>query len=131
MAQLSNKELIDAIGKMSVLDLAGLVKELETAFGVSAAMPVAAAAAPAAGGAGAEAAKAEEKSQYDVTLEASDGEKIKIIKALRAVVPNLGLAEAKKMVEEAPSAIAKGVSKDDAQKIKKALEEAGAKVKLA
>jgi large subunit ribosomal protein L7/L12 len=130
MAELSRKELIDAIGKMSVMELAGLVKDMEAAFGVSAAAMPAAAAAPAAAG-GEAAKKEEEKSQYDVTLESAGAEKIKVIKALRTVVPNLGLTEAKQMVEEAPTVVGKAVSKDDAQKMKKALEEAGAKVKLA
>lgn len=127
MADKSHKELIDTIGNMTVLQLNDLVKSLEEAFGVSAAMPMASA-APAA--AAAEAPKEAEKSQYQVTLENSGAEKIKVIKALRSVLPALGLTEAKQMVEGAPSVISEAASKDDAQKMKKALEEAGAKVKL-
>jgi large subunit ribosomal protein L7/L12 len=121
------EQLIQDIGSMTVLELAELVKALETKFGVSAAMPVAAgpaAAAPEAGG-----KKEEEKSEYKVELIEGGADKIKIIKALRSVT-TLGLTEAKKAVEEAPSVIAEAASKDDAKKIKEALEAAGAKVKL-
>ena len=128
MASKGFDKLIDEIGNMTVLDLADFVKALEDKFGVSAAMPVAAAAAPAAEGA---AVKAEEKSEYKVTLKDIGSEKIKVIKALRKLVPTLGLTEAKKAVESAPTVIAESVSKDDAAKMKKELEEAGAKVQLA
>jgi large subunit ribosomal protein L7/L12 len=124
------EQLINDIGNMSVLELAELVKDLETKFGVSAAVPMAA--APAMGAAaGAEAGKGkeEEKSEYKVELTEGGADKIKVIKALRSVT-TLGLTEAKKAVEEAPSVIAEAASKDDAQKMKAALEEAGAKVKL-
>ncbi len=129
MAAKSYEKLIDEIGTMSVLDLADFVKALEEKFGVSAAMPVAA--APAAGAAaGAEQAAAEEKTEFKVTLQEGGPEKIKTIKALRQVT-QLGLSEAKKAVEEAPTVIGENVSKDDAKKMKETLEAAGAKVQLA
>lgn len=128
MASKSHEEMLDQIGNMTVLELADLVKALEDKFGVSAAMPVAAAgAAPAAAG---EAAAAEEKSAYKVTLKKAGDEKIKNIKAVRQVCPDLTLADAKKAVEEAPTVLAESASKDDAQKMKKALEEVGAEVEL-
>jgi len=126
MATKSYEQIIDQIGSLTVLELSELVKGLEDKFGVSAAMPVAA--APVAGAA-AEAPKAEEKSEYKVTLKDGGPEKIKTIKALRTVT-TLGLTEAKKAVEEAPTVIAEAVSKDDAKKMKEALEAAGAKVEL-
>jgi len=126
MSVKSHEKLIDEIGKLSVLELADLVKALEEAFGVSAAMPVAAA-APAA----AAAAPAEEKSVYKVTLTDAGAEKIKVIKALRTVIPNLALTDAKKMTDDAPTVIAESASKDDAAKMKKELEAVGAKVELA
>ncbi len=121
------EQMIQEIGNMSVLELAELVKALETTFGVSAAAPMAAgpAAAPAEG-----AKAAEEKSEYKVELEKGGDDKIKTIKALRSVVPSLGLTEAKKAVEEAPTVIAESASKEDAKKMKDALEAAGAVVKL-
>jgi len=122
-----HEKLIEEIGGMTVIELADFVKSLEDKFGVSAAMPVAAAAAPVAAQ---EAAVAEEKSSYKVTLKESGAEKIKNIKALRSVVPSLSLTDAKKAVEEAPTVIAESASKEDAQKIKKELEAVGAKVEL-
>ena len=119
-------KLIDEIGKMSVLELADLVKALEDKFGVSAAMPVAAA-APAAQ-AGEQEAK-EEKSEYKVTLKEAGSEKIKNIKALRKVT-TLNLSDAKKAVEEAPYVIGDAVPVEEAQNIKKELEAVGAKVEL-
>ncbi len=127
MAEKSFDKLIDDIGNMSVIELSGLVKALEDKFGVSAAMPVAAAgAAPAAGGE----AAAEEKTDFKVTLEVGGPEKIKTIKALRQVT-DLSLGDAKKAVEEAPTVIAESAAKDDAKKMKETLEGAGAKVTLA
>lgn len=126
MAEKSFDQIIDTIGKMSVLDLANLVKELEKTFGVSAAMP--AAAAPAASAAP-EAKKAEEKSEYKVELSEGGPDKIKTIKALREVT-TLGLTEAKKAVEEAPTVIAEAAPVADAKKMKEKLEAVGAKVKL-
>ncbi|MCX5921958.1 MAG: 50S ribosomal protein L7/L12 [Candidatus Dependentiae bacterium] len=125
MAEKSFNTLIDSIGNMSVIELSDFVKALEEKFGVSAAMPMAAAAAPVAA-----APVAEEKSEYKVTLESSGPEKIKTIKALRTVVAELNLTDAKKMVEEAPQVIKEAAPKDLANKIKEALEAAGAKVKL-
>jgi large subunit ribosomal protein L7/L12 len=126
MAGKSYEKLIDQIGEMSVIELAEMVKALETKFGVSA-TPVAsvsnAVTAPVV-------AAAEEKSEYKVTLEESGADKIKVIKALRTVT-TLGLGEAKAAVEGAPFVIAEAASKDDAKKMKEALEAAGAKVKLA
>ncbi|MBI2774554.1 50S ribosomal protein L7/L12 [Candidatus Dependentiae bacterium] len=127
MASKSYEKLVEDISKLSVLELSELVKALETTFGVSAAMPVAAAAPAAQADAGA--AKAEEKSSYKVKLvEATD--KIKAIKALRQVLPNLGLGDAKAAVEALPYAVGE-MPKADAEKAKKTLEEAGAKVELA
>jgi len=126
MASISSEKLIEEIGKMSVLELADLVKTLETAFGVSAAMP--AAAAPSTG---AQSAAVEEKSEFKVTLTDIGSEKIKVIKALRKVVPTLSLSDAKKAAEEVPTVIAEAASKADAAAMKKELEEAGAKVELA
>ena len=122
------ESLIKEIGQLTVLELAQLVKGLEEEFGVSAAAPVAVAAA---GGvaAGAEAPKAEEKSEYKVELSVAGDDKIGTIKALRSVT-TLGLTEAKKAVEEAPTVIAESASKEDAMKMKDALEKVGAKVKL-
>ncbi len=128
MASKSYDKLVEEISNMTVLDLADFVKMLEGKFGVSAAMPVAAAAAPS-GDAGQE-AKAEEKTAFKVTLEEGGSEKIKVIKALRQVT-SLGLSDAKKAVEGAPIVIAESAAKDDAMKMKEVLEGAGAKVKLA
>lgn len=130
MASKSYEKLIEDIGNMSVLELSDLVKALEEKFGVSAAMP--AAAAPVAAGSSAPAAaatQAEEKAEYKVSLQDAGSEKIKVIKALKSVT-QLSLTDAKKVVEEAPSVIAESASKDDARKIKEALEAAGAKVQL-
>jgi large subunit ribosomal protein L7/L12 len=119
------EELVQTIGGMSVVEVADLVKKLEEEFGVSAAMPVAAAPAAAAP----EAAAAAEKSEYKVTLKDVGAKKIDVIKAIKKIT-NWGLTEAKKAVEEAPTVVADKASKDDAQKMKAALEEAGATVEL-
>ncbi|HLC07510.1 MAG TPA: 50S ribosomal protein L7/L12 [Candidatus Babeliales bacterium] len=129
MAAKSYEKFIDEIGNMTVLELADLVKALESKFGISAAMPMAAA-APAAAAAEAAPAAAE-KSEYKVTLKDAGAEKIKVIKALREVIPNLALSDAKKLTEETPAVIAESVAKADAEKMKKKLEEVGAKVELA
>ncbi len=126
MASKSFDKLIDEIGGMSVLEVADFVKALEEKFGVSAAMPVAA--APAAGAAGGEAA-AEEKTEFKVTLQEAGSEKIKAIKALRSVT-SLSLSDAKKAVEDAPTVVGESVPKEEANKMKEALEAAGAKVQL-
>ncbi len=118
-------ELIDQIDKLTVLELSELVKNLEEKYGVSAAAPVAAAAAPA----GAAAAPAAEQTEFDVILTDFGAEKIKVIKAVREVT-SLGLTEAKAFVESAPKAIKTGVTKDEAESVKKKIEEAGAKVEI-
>jgi large subunit ribosomal protein L7/L12 len=128
MASKTFDTLIDQIGSMTVLELADFVKALEEKFGVSAAMPVAAAPAAAAGAAAA--APEEEKSEFKVTLQDGGADKIKVIKALRQVAPQLSLSDAKKAVEEAPTVIGEAVAKADAQKMKETLEAAGAKVQL-
>lgn len=115
--------MIEEIKAMSVLELSELVHEIEDVFGVSAAAAVAA--APVAGAA----AAAEEKTEFDVVLTGFGDQKIKVIKAVREIT-GLGLADAKAVVEAAPKAIKEGVSKDEAEELKKKLEEAGAKVEL-
>ena len=118
-------DIIEQVKGMTLLEVADLVKGLEDAFGVSAAMPVAAAAV-----ASAVAPAAEEKSQYKVTLTDGGPKKIDAIKALRKVIPSLNLTDAKAAVENAPTVIAEAASKDDAKKIKEELEAIGAKVEL-
>ena len=118
-------EFVDWIETISVLELSQLVKALETRLGVSAAAPVAAAAAPAAGGA----AAAEEKTEFTVELTEAGAQKIAVIKEVRAIT-GLGLKEAKDLVEGAPKAVKENVAKDEAEKIKKQLEAAGAKVTI-
>ena len=120
------KELIEKIENLTALELAELVKELEERFGVSAAAPMAIAAAPAAGGADA----AEEKSSYNVVMTAGGGNKIAAIKAVREILPDLGLKEAKDLVEGAPKPVKENVAKDEAEAMKAKLEEAGATVEL-
>jgi large subunit ribosomal protein L7/L12 len=118
-------EVIDQIDKLTVLELADLVKQLEEKYGVSAAAPVAMmAAAP-----GAAAAPEAEKTEFDVVLAEIGPEKIKVIKAVRELT-SLGLTEAKAFVESAPKAVKEGVNKDEAEQVKKKLEEAGAKVEI-
>ena len=119
-------EFVDWIETISVLELSQLVKALETRLGVSAAAPVAAAAAPAAGGA---AAAAEEKTEFTVELTEAGAQKIGVIKEVRAIT-GLGLKEAKDLVEGAPKPVKENVAKDEAEKIKKQLEAAGAKVTI-
>jgi large subunit ribosomal protein L7/L12 len=124
---ISTEDFVKQIETMSVLDLNNLVKALEERFGVSAAaaaMPMAAA-----GPAAAPAAAAEEQTEFTVVLESAGDKKINVIKAVREVT-SLGLKEAKDMVEGAPQTVKEGATKDEAQKIKKALEDAGAKVSL-
>ena len=117
-------ELIESIDKLTVLELADLVKQLEEKYGVSAAAPVAMMAGPAAA-----AAPAAEKTEFDVVLTEAGAEKIKVIKAVRELT-SLGLTEAKAFVESAPKAVKEGVTKDEAATIKAKLEEAGAKVEI-
>jgi large subunit ribosomal protein L7/L12 len=122
--------LVDQLSGLTVLEIAGLVKQLEEKWGVSAAAPVAMA-APAAGGGGAAAAPAaEEKTSFDVILTDMGGNKIAVIKEVRGAVPGLGLAEAKALVEGAPKPIKEGVTKAEAEDIKKKIEAAGAKVEI-
>jgi large subunit ribosomal protein L7/L12 len=118
-------ELIEQIDKLTVLELADLVKQLEEKYGVSAAAPAAVMAAPA----GAAAAPAVEQTEFDVILAEAGPEKIKVIKAVRELT-SLGLTEAKSFVESAPKAVKEGVNKDEAEQVKKKLEEAGAKVEI-
>ena len=118
-------EFVDWIETISVLELSQLVKALETRLGVSAAAPVAAAAAPAAGGA----AAAEEKTEFTVELTEAGAQKIGVIKEVRAIT-GLGLKEAKDLVEGAPKPVKENVAKDEAEKIKKQLEAAGAKITI-
>ena len=119
-------KLVDALSELTVLEAAELSKLLEEKWGVSAAAAVAA--APAAGG-GAAAPAAEEQTEFDVILTGDGGKKINVIKEVRAIT-QLGLTEAKTLVESAPKAVKEGVSKDEAEKIKKQLEDAGATVEL-
>lgn len=121
------EQFISYIEKLSVLDLSKLVKALEERLGVSAAAPVAVAAAPAAGAAPAEAA--EEKTEFNVILADAGAAKVNVIKEVRAIT-GLGLKDAKDLVEAAPKAVKEGVSKEEADKIKKQLEDAGAKVEV-
>ncbi len=118
-------DIIEQIDKLTVLELADLVKQLEEKYGVSAAAPV----AVVAGGAAGAAAPAPEKTEFDVILAEAGPEKIKVIKAVREIT-NLGLTEAKAFVESAPKAVKEGVTKDEAESVKKKLEDAGAKVEI-
>ena len=125
---ISIDQVKDFLGKLSVLELAQLTKDLEAAWGVSAAAPVAVA-APAAGGAAAPAAAVEEKTEFDVVLKEAGANKINVIKVVREAT-GLGLADAKAVVDGAPKTVKEKVSKEDADKLKAALEGAGAKVEI-
>jgi len=127
MADITKQDVIDFIANMSVLELSEMVKELEEQFGVSAAAPVAMMAAGAAGDAGG--AAAEEKTEFDVVLVTPGDKKIAVIKEVRAIT-GLGLKEAKELVDSAPKPVKEGIAKEDAEKIKAQLEEAGAQVEL-
>jgi large subunit ribosomal protein L7/L12 len=127
MAKLGTDELLDAFKEMTLLELSEFVKEFEDTFGVTAAAPVAGAVAPAAGGAGAAAEAAEEQDEFDVVLEAAGEKKIQVIKEVRSLT-NLGLKEAKDLVDGAPKAVLEKVNKDAAEKARAALEGAGATV---
>ncbi|UCH47864.1 MAG: 50S ribosomal protein L7/L12 [Betaproteobacteria bacterium] len=120
-------DILDAIGSMSVLELSELIKEMEEKFGVSAAAAAVAVAAPAAGGGAA--AGAEEQTEFDVVLATFGENKVSVIKAVRAITA-LGLKEAKDLVDGAPKPVKEGVSKQEAEDIKKQLEEAGATVEV-
>ena len=131
MATMTTEELLDVFKNMTVLELNDFLKAFEEEFGVTAAAPVAVAAAPAAGGGGeAAAAGAEEKDEFDVILAAAGDKKIQVIKEVRALVAGLGLKEAKDLVDGAPKPVLEKVSKEDAEKAKAQLEEAGATVEL-
>ena len=121
--------IVEQLSGLTVLEVAGLVKQLEEKWGVSAAAPVAMA-APAAGGGGAAAAPAEEKTTFEVILKEMGANKIGVIKEVRACVAGLGLAEAKALVEGAPKPLKEGVTKAEAEEIKKKIEAAGAKVEI-
>jgi large subunit ribosomal protein L7/L12 len=124
-------KLVEQLSGLTVLEIAGLVKELEEKWGVSAAAPVAVAAAPAGGGPGGAATPAaEEKTTFEVILKEMGANKIGVIKEVRGAVPGLGLAEAKALVEGAPKTIKEGVTKAEADEIKKKIEAAGAKVEI-
>ncbi|MEF9864351.1 MAG: 50S ribosomal protein L7/L12 [Christensenellaceae bacterium] len=122
---MDNKQILDAIKEMNVLELSELVAEIEEVFGVSAAAPVAVAAA----GAAAPVEAAEEKTEFDVVLKACGAEKIKVIKVVREAT-GLGLKEAKDLVDAAPSTIKEALSKDEAEKVAASLKEAGADVEV-
>jgi large subunit ribosomal protein L7/L12 len=122
--------LVEELSSLTVLQVADLVKALESKWGVSAAAPVAVAAAGAPAGGGAAAAPAEEKTAFDVVLKEAGPNKIAVIKEVRASVAGLGLAEAKALVEGAPKTIKEGVTKEEAAEIKKKIEAAGAKVEI-
>ena len=123
----TKEEILDGIASMTVLELSELLKEFEEKFGVSAAAPVAVAAAPAAGGAAA--APEAEQDEFDVVLTAAGDKKIQVIKEVRTLT-NLGLKEAKDLVDGAPKTVLEKASKEDAEKAKAQLEEAGATVEL-
>lgn len=125
MAEITREQILEAISEMSVMDVCKLVEEMEEKFGVSAA--AVAVAGPAV--AGGDAAAAEEKTEFDVMMKSSGANKINVIKAIRAIT-GLGLKEAKSLVESAPVAVKEGVSKDEAEDVKKQLEEAGAEVEV-
>ncbi len=126
MATMTQEQMVSELSQWSVMEIAGLIKALEDKWGVSAA-PAAVAVAAAPGGAAPAAAAAEEKTEFDVELTAAGDKKINVIKVVREIT-NLGLADAKNLVEGAPKMIKEAVSKDEAESIKKKLEEAGAKV---
>jgi len=123
---MSNEELLKELSAKPIMEVVELVKMLEDEWGVSAAAPVAVAAGPAGGG---EAAAVEEKTEFDVHMSSFGSNKVSVIKAVRAIT-GLGLKEAKDMVEGAPTTVKEGASKEDAEEIKKQLEEAGASVEL-
>jgi len=123
------EQIVEQLSGLTVLEIADLVKKLEEKWGVSAAAPVAVA-APVAGGGAAAAPAAEEKTAFDVILTEVGGNKIAVIKEVRAAVSGLGLAEAKALVESAPKPVKEGVTKQEAEEIKKKIEAAGAKVEI-
>ena len=132
MAVTTQDDLLEAIDKMTVLELSEFIKRFEERYGVTAAAPAAVAAAPAAGGGGAESAApaaAEEQTEFTATLTEIGPNKIPVIKVVRELT-GLGLKEAKDLVDAAPKAVKEGIARDEAEKIKAALEEQGAKVEI-
>ena len=129
MAKLSTDELLDAFKEMTLLELSEFVKQFEDTFGVTAAAPVAVAAAPGAGGGAAPAEAEAEQDEFDVILESAGDKKIQVIKEVRTLT-SLGLKEAKDLVEGAPKTVKEGINKDEAEKIRKVLEENGAAVEI-
>jgi large subunit ribosomal protein L7/L12 len=129
MAVLTQDDLLEAIDKMTVLELSEFIKRFEERYGVTAAAPAAAAAAPAAGDAGASPAAAEEQTEFTATLTEIGPNKIPVIKVVRELT-GLGLKEAKDLVDAAPKAVKEGITKDEAEKIKAAIEEQGGKVEV-
>ena len=129
MADLNKEKVIDYLSSLPVIELSGLIKELEEKWGVSAAAVSVAAVGAASASGGEEAKEEEEKTEFDVTLSSFGANKIAVIKVVRATT-GLGLKEAKDLVEAAPKPVKTGVSKEDAEKLKKSLEEAGAKVEV-
>ena len=129
MAKLTTDELLDAFKELTLIELSEFVKQFEETFGVTAAAPVAVAAAGGAAGA-APAEAVEEQDEFDVILEAAGEKKVQVIKAVRELVSGLGLKEAKDLVDGAPKPVLEKVSKEDAEKAKAQLEEAGATVEL-
>lgn len=127
MAEITKEQIIEAIKNMTVLELVDLINAIKEEFGVSD-MPVVAAAAPVAAGGGA-GAQAEEKTEFDVILKSPGAKKIQVIKVVREIT-GLGLKEAKALVDEAPKPVKEGVSKEEAEEIKKKLEEVGAEVEI-
>ncbi len=125
----TKEEILDSIANLTVIELSELLADFETRFGVTAAAPVAVAAAPAAGGGAAEAAQEEEQDEFDVVLTSAGDKKIQVIKEVRSLT-SLGLKEAKDVVDAAPKAVLEKVSKEDAEKAKAQLENAGATVEL-
>ena len=128
MPEVSKEDVINYLENANLLEISELVKDIEEKFGVQAAAPVAVAAAPGAAAPAGEAAA--EKTEFDITLNEAGGEKIKVIKIVREITA-LGLKEAKELVESAPKPLKQGVKKDEADEIKKKLEEVGAKVEVA
>ena len=128
MPEVSKEDVINYLENANLLEISELVKDIEEKFGVQAAAPVAVAAAP--GAAAPEGEAAAEKTEFDITLSEAGGEKIKVIKIVREITA-LGLKEAKELVESAPKPLKQGVKKDEADEIKKKLEEVGAKVQVA
>jgi large subunit ribosomal protein L7/L12 len=128
MAASATDKVFEELGKMSVLDLVELKKKIEDEWGITAAAPVAVASGPAPG-AGGDGAAAEEKTSFDVVLSAAGGQKIQVIKVVRAIT-GLGLKEAKDLVDSAPKPVKEGIAQDEADSIKAQLEEAGATVEV-